>query len=143
MPRLQTALIALLILFVSACAGSRETAMEPEMEPAEMAHPLIGDWNYDVDTPQGVYSGLLSFAMTDGVLGGTIVGDEQPEQVAPLMDLAFDAEASTVTFDFDGGEFGTMSISLTLGAEGLNGLLKVIQYGVEAPMSSMRKVDTE
>lgn len=147
MPRLQTALIVLLILFVSACAGSRETAMEPEtepaMEPAEAVHPLVGDWNYDVDTPQGVYSGLLSFAMTDGMLGGTIVGDEQPEQAASLTDLVFDAEASTVTFDFDGGEFGTMSISLTLGEEGLNGLLKVTQYGVEAPMSATRKADAE
>ena len=120
-----------------------EPATEPEMEPAEVAHPLVGDWNYDVDTPQGIYSGLLSFSMTDGVLGGTIVGDDQPEEVAPLTDLAFDAEASTVTFDFDGGEFGIMSISLTLGEQGLNGLLKVAQYGVEAPMSAKRKADTE
>lgn len=147
MPRLQTALIALLILFVSACAGSRQTAMQPEMEPepesSEVANPLLGDWNYDVDTPQGIYRGLLSFTMTDGVLGGIIVGDDAPDEIANITDLAFDAEASTVTFNFDGGEFGIMSVSLTLGEEGMKGLLKVTQYGMEAPMNAKRKADAE
>ncbi len=104
-----------------------------------MAHPLNGMWTYSLDTPQGVYTGVMNFTAVDGVLSGTITSDDAPEQAAPMEDLAYDADMSKVTFKFDGGEFGAMTVDSKLEGDAMNGLLTVLSYGVDVTLTAERK----
>ena len=129
--------LVLAVLLMAGCAGSKEAAME------KAPHPLAGAWDWSVDTPQGVYTGVLTFAETDDMLSGTIASAENPEQAAPLTELMFDSEMSKVTFKYDSGEFGIMNVTLTLAGDALDGLMNVTQYGVDVPMTCARKTMME
>ncbi len=106
-----------------------------------MASPLVGTWTYTLDTPQGVYTGNMTFIEVDGVLSGTIVADDAPEQAAPLEDLVFDNEMSKVKFKFDGGEFGTMTVDSAVEGDEMNGSLTVVSYGVDVALTAKRKME--
>lgn len=120
----------LILMLLAGCAGSKE-AMAP--------HPLAGMWDYAVDTPQGVYTGALTFMQEEGALKGTISSSDAPGQAMPLDGLTFDAESGALSFSFDGGEFGNMDVSTTLQGDGLKGLMTVSAYGVDVPITATRK----
>ena len=130
-PRYASLLLAALL--IAGCAGSKEVAKAP--------HPLAGAWDWSVDTPQGVVTGILTFTEVEDMLAGTIARAEAPEQTAPLEELMFDSEMSKVTFNYNSGdEFGIMNVTLTLDSDALNGIMNVIQFGVDVPMTCSRKM---
>ncbi len=133
------------ILILVGCTGLRETSVEPvpkPEEPAAMPHPLAGSWSYLLETPQGVFSGMLEFSEADdGMLSGVIVGDDAPDEPANLQEITFEAEASKLAFTFDTQEFGPMSVDLTLDGDSLSGILKVVDYGFDVPMTGDRVTD--
>lgn len=120
------------VLLIAGCSGSKEAA---EKAP----HPLAGAWDWSVDTPQGVFTGVLLFTEAEDVLGGTIAASQAPEQIAPLEELMFDSETSKVTFKYDSGEYGIMDVTLTLDGDALNGIMNVTQFGAEIAMTCSRK----
>ena len=134
--------LILIALLMAGCAGSKEAAMEAA-EPAKAPHPLTGAWDYSLDTPQGVFTGILTFAETGDMLNGTIAQSQTPDQVASLEELMFDSDMSKVTFKFDSGEYGIMLVSLTLDGDALNGQMNVTQFGVDVPMTCLRKAMME
>ena len=104
---------------------------------AEKAHPLAGAWNYTVDSPEGVFTGVLIFAGAGEMLEGSITG-EQADTAAPLEELAFDDETATATFKFDSGQYGMMDVTMKLNESDLSGNMYVIQYGADVPIVAIR-----
>ena len=127
--------LVLAVLLMAGCAGSREAAKAP--------HPLAGAWDWSVDTPQGVFTGVLMFAEAEDMLSGTIAGSEDLTQTVPLEEIMYDTEMSKVTFKFNNPEFGPMNVALTLDGDALNGLLTVVQMGADVPMMCERKAMME
>ncbi len=121
---------------MAGCAGSKKAVETAAPAP----HPLTGVWAYSLDTPQGVYTGVMTFAEEERMLNGTIANDEQPDQVAVLEELSYDTEMSRVTFIFDGGEFGEMSVSSVLNGDQMEGMLTVGAYGVDVALTAARKM---
>ncbi|MEM8488377.1 MAG: hypothetical protein AAF564_22705 [Bacteroidota bacterium] len=139
-----SAILLLAFCLIAGCASSKKAAegvmAEGEKAAEEMmAHPLTGTWTYSLDTPQGVYTGVMSFASVDGVLSGTIISDDAPEQVSMLEDLSYDADMSKVKFKFDGGEFGAMTVDSAVEGDAMNGILTVLSYGVDVTLTAARK----
>ena len=119
---------------LSGCASSRQAAV----------HPLVGNWAYSLDTPQGVYTGTISFSESDEGLAGAIGMDDTPiGDIIALEELAFDSETSQVTYTFDSGEFGVMSVVLTLDGDSLDGLMTVHQFGIDVPLVAEREVEED
>ena len=131
MQKLRYASLRLTALLIAGCAGSKEAAKAP--------HPLAGTWDWSVDTPQGVFTGILTITEVDDMLAGTIGSAEAPDQTAPLEELMFDNEMSKVTFTYDSGEFGIMNVTLTLDGDALIGIMNVTHFGAEVPMTASRK----
>ncbi len=127
--------LVLAVLLMAGCAGSKEAAQAP--------HPLAGAWDWSVDSPQGIYTGVLTFAEAEGMLSGTIAGSEDLTQTLPLEEVMYDSEMSKVTFSFNNPEFGMMNVSLTLDGDALDGLLNVVQMGADVPMTCKRKTMME
>ena len=129
--------LVLAALLIAGCAGSQETIVE------QSSHPLAGAWDWSVDTPQGVFTGILTFAEAEDVLSGTIAASDNPELTASLTELMFDSAMSKVTFKYDSGEYGIMDVTLTLDGDALDGLMNVTEFGVEVPMTCARKAMME
>ena len=127
-----TPLLLLVFCLMAGCAGTKKAAKAP--------HPLSGNWAYSLDTPQGTFTGVMTFAEAESMLSGTITGDEQPGQTAQLEDITFDGDMSEVKFKFDGGEYGTMTVSSVLDGDKLDGLLNVGAYGVDVALTASRKM---
>lgn len=122
--------ILLFVVFalVAGCAGSKKAAEAP--------HPLAGDWSYSIDTPQGVFTGILSFTEVDDVLGGMIGSDQQGGEIG-IQNVAF--EENQVTFEYDSGQYGMMDVKLMLEGDALNGDMNVRQFGASVPFTAVRK----
>ncbi len=129
-----TSLLLLSVFLLAGCASSKKAAEEMVKAP----HPLTGAWNYSLDTPQGVYTGIMTFAELEDMLSGTITSDDQPEQAAVMEDLSFDNEM--LKFKFDGGEFGTLSVNSTMAGDKLTGTMTIGAYGVDVPLVASRKM---
>ncbi len=127
-----TPLLLILVFVLAGCAGAKKTARAP--------HPLAGTWEYSLDTPQGVYTGTMMFVEAEGVLSGTITSDDQPDQAAPLEDLAFNTEMSEVSFKFDGGEYGNMRVLSMLEGDAMKGSMNVGAYNVDVPLTASKKM---
>ena len=136
--------LLLVFCLVAGCASSKKMAETPmaDAEPMMEAevHPLTGAWTYTLDTPQGVYTGVMNFAEVESMLTGTISNDEAPDQAAPLEDLTYDAESGEVKFKFDGGEFGVMTVKTNVEGDNMDGLLTVLSYGVDVSIKATRKM---
>ncbi len=128
-----TALLLFAFLLVSGCASSKK------IEKA--SHPLAGSWTYALDTPQGIYTGVMAFTEAGDLLSGTITSDDSPDQSSVLEDLMFDTEMSKLSFKFDGGEFGTLSVNTTLAGDSLDGTMTVGAYGVDVAMTAKKKAE--
>ena len=126
----------LAVAVLSGCASSRQAAQAP--------HPLVGEWDYTLDTPQGVYTGVLTFSESDEGLTGTIgMADSPVGATLDMEELAFDSETMQVSYTFDSGEFGPMSVTLTLEGDNLDGLMTVHQFGVDVPLVAERQVEED
>ena len=125
------AVLILSALLLAGCASSKKAA--------EAVHPLAGAWEYIIDSPQGVYTGVLSFTAAGDMLSGAIAASEQPDQAAPLEELTYDAETHTARFKFDSGQYGVMIVNMTLAGDALEGTMNVMEYGVDVPIKATRK----
>ena len=128
---LSTTLLALLL--TAGCASSKKMAKEP--------HVLAGAWLYSLDTPEGVYTGEIMFMEVASVLQGTITSNDTPDQSVPLEDVVYDAEMATVTFKFDGGQYGTMRVKTKLEGDNMMGTMNVGAYGVDVSLEASRKAE--
>lgn len=117
MYRAVTLTCTLLLMIVAAgCAGLGKN---------KAPHPVAGQWDWSVDTPQGTYTGVLTFTEMDDVLSGTISNAGQ-EDTSPLEDLVYNE--GVVTFKFDSGEFGMLHVNVTLDGDNMNGTMDVPMY---------------
>ena len=128
---MRTATTFVAALLLAGCAVTRSAA--PESEP----HPLEGDWDYTLDTPQGVYTGIFNFEVAEDGLAGTVM-QEGGAEPAILEELAFDDMAGTATFSFDSGEYGIMVVHLTLEEDAMSGLLTALDFAVDLPIVANR-----
>ena len=138
---------ALILLLVAAgCAGSRDMAMEPEMpaepEPMEEAAPMlpiVGDWQWSLDTPDGTYTGALIFSMEGDSLMGAVTLDVSPQDSLYFGAMYNEAD-SLATFSYDSGEFGMMDVELKLdGSDTLRGTQFVRDYSMPLDLAATRK----
>ncbi len=86
------------------------------------AATAIGTWNVTIPTPQGETGGTLTITGTPGALGGTLAVDMMPE-AATLNDVV--QEGETLTFSFNAGQFGLISVTATIDGDSLEGKLDV------------------
>ncbi len=103
--------------------------------------PVAGNWDYSVDSPQGVYTGTLMIVQGDSGLEVSLAEEGQednPEAAIRAVSVEFDEETQTLSFSFDNPEYGTMNVSLVLGEEGLSGVLHAVQFGVDLPLMATR-----
>ncbi len=121
-------------------AAPAEEPMAPaamEVEAVEV-HPLAGEWNHTLDSPEGKLTGMMMFEVVDGVLVGTVHGEGLADGV-PLEDLVFDAESGKVTGSFDSGGFGIMDLDITLeSADTITGFITVLDYDIDVPLQGSR-----
>ena len=118
MKRVSYASLTILITatLIGGCALFGKAAKEP--------HPLEGAWDYSIDTPQGVFSGVLAFTEVEDVLSGTITSEGQE---FTLEDLMF--EESTVSFTWDTGQYGVVSVSAAVDDDAFDGSLDAPSVG--------------
>lgn len=130
----QINLILLIVLFASSCASSGELAS------TEPTNPLLGNWGYAIDTPDGIFTGGLHINEGESGLSIGLTEEGQPEGDGQLMadEITFDEEAQTLSFSFIHDDYGKMVVNMVLGEEGMAGTLRVTQFGVDVPITAMR-----
>ncbi len=131
---IQTSLVLIVVLFASSCASSGE------MASTEPVNPLLGNWEYTLDTPNGIFTGGLHINEDESGLSVGMTQEGQPEGTDPLMvdEIAFDEETQTLSFSFVDDQYGKMVVSMVLGEEDMIGSMKVTQFGVDVPITAMR-----
>lgn len=124
----------LIVLFASSCASSRE------MASTEPANPLLGSWEYAIDTPDGIFTGGMHINEGESSLSISLTEEGQPEGTEPLAvdEISFDEETQTLSFSFVDDDYGKMVVNLVLGEEGMAGTMRVTQFGVDVPITAMR-----
>lgn len=111
--------VLLLTAFVLAgCAGTEQAARTPQV-PA-----VVGDWNYAVNTTDGIYRGTLSLTDNGDGLGGTLTSSGQ---TFALEDVTYDGSA--LTFVIPDSPYGRISAEAELGEGALSGRMEVGSYG--------------
>ena len=116
----------LFVLTLTSCSGSKKA----------MQHPLSGIWDYQIETPEGFYAGILSVNEIDGALQGIIQGDGLESEV-DLSNLEF-AE-NTLTFSFDSGSFGVIDLKVNVEGDSFGGFITVAGLG-DMPISGSRQM---
>ena len=116
------------VVFAAGCASSKKMA-----EP----HPLAGMWDFSVDTPQGVYNGVVSIMEGEDGLMGTMTN----EALSGTIDLSgITFENNQVSFKFDTGEYGMATFSADVMDNKINGAISLDGVG-EMPVSGQKKTD--
>lgn len=114
---------------LAGCATTEQAAPTPQV-PA-----VVGDWNYSVDTPDGIYRGTLTLLDQDGALGGTLTSSGQ---TFTLEDVTYDG--SELTFVIPDSPYGRISAEAELGEDALSGRMEVGSYG-NFPLTAERAMD--
>lgn len=127
-------LVLLIVLFASSCASSRE------MASTEPTNPLLGSWEYAIDTPDGIFSGGMYINEGESGLSIGLTEEGQPEGSGQLMvdEITFDEESQALSFSFVDDDYGKMVVNMVLGEEGMTGTLRVIQFGADVPITAVR-----
>jgi hypothetical protein len=116
--------------------------VEEAAEAAEVTGSVaavVGTWEYEIESPQGALTGTITLDEDDGDLNGQIsspMGDEP----ADLDAISFDG--STLSFSFDGGQGGTVTVAVELDGETFDGSVSTEQYG-SFPISGQRTATPE
>ncbi|MBX2820699.1 MAG: hypothetical protein KTR29_13490 [Rhodothermaceae bacterium] len=118
--------LLLSVLLLAGCASTKKAA----------EHPLSGMWDYAVDTPEGVYNGVISITEAEGSLVGSITSDALSGTM-DLTDLAF--ADNKLSFKFDSGQYGVLDLNVTVDGNSFNGAISVPGVG-EMPVSGSRKM---
>ena len=99
---------------------------EAEGEVTGAVAAVAGTWEYEIESPQGVLSGTLTLEESGGGLEGTM-SSPTGEDDADLESVSFDG--TTLSFDFDGGQIGTVSVSVDVDGESFDGTVSAGQAG--------------
>lgn len=118
--------ILLTVLLVAGCASTKKAA----------EHPLVGMWEYAVDTPEGVYNGLVTITEANGSLMGSITS-EALSGAMDLTDLTF-AE-NMLSFKFDSGQYGVLDLNATVDGNSFEGALSMPGVG-DMPITGSKKM---
>ena len=86
----------------------------------------VGTWSLTISSPDGEIAGTLTISGSDDDWSGTLIVEVDPE-AAPLEYIAM--TDNVLTFSFNAGGFGTISSSLTLDADSMNGSFDVPNVG--------------
>ncbi len=130
--------VVLAALLISGCAGSSAAVADSEPEPEVPANPLVGDWSWAVDTPQGLFTGGIVFTTEGDSLIATMSVDSAPDD-SLTFGANFDLETNTVSFSFDSGEFGWMDVEMTLEDGMLAGEQFARDYSMGLDITATRK----
>ena len=114
------------LLFIAGCASTKQAA----------EHPLAGMWEYEVDTPEGVYTGVISIAETEGSLLGSITNDALSGTM-DLTNLAFNDDK--LSFKFDSGQYGILDLNVTVDGSAFTGAITVPGIG-DMPVNGSKKM---
>ena len=98
-------------------------------------HPLAGDWDYTLETPQGTYEGTLVFTETEDGLSGTMESADQSGET-PLQNVTF--EGSTLSFSAESPEAGTMKVKVEVDGDAFDGMMELPMYGLSMPFKGSR-----
>ena len=120
-----------LVFFIAAgifagCASTKKAAQ----------HPLVGMWDYSVDTPDGTYNGVVTIMEAEGVLSGVLTNDALPGEME-LSGLMF--EDNKVTFKFDSGEVGILTFNANVMEDKMEGSINIDGFG-EMPVKGQKKM---
>ncbi|MEZ4699451.1 MAG: hypothetical protein R2834_03895 [Rhodothermales bacterium] len=128
MKRLFSGLLILALVAAAGCAGSKNAAKQP--------HPLAGDWSYQIDSPEGAYTGSIMVSEnTGGGIDGTLTSDVIPGEMT-MTNLMFDQ--NRFTFRFDSGQYGIVGVNVLVTGDAFNGMVNVDGVG-EMPIRGQRK----
>ena len=104
-------------------------------QAAEPPHPLEGAWDYQLESPQGMYKGTLVFTETEDGLAGTIESADQSGKT-DLENVTF--EGSTLSFSFENPEAGTLKAEVEVDGDAFDGTMEAPMYGIEMPFKGTR-----
>lgn len=111
-------------VFVDGRQFTYETSSGDNAPPAEGVNPA-GTWELEVSTPGGTQTSTLVIEGSPGDLSGTITGPNGEKQPAENLQL----DGSTLTFEFEGGQAGMLSVSATISGDSMEGSVTVPGYG--------------
>jgi len=114
-------------------------AGEAEGEVTGEVAAVAGSWDYEIESPQGTLSGTIDLDESGGGLEGTISSPTGQDD-ADLESVSFDG--TTLSFDFDGGQIGTVSVSVEVEGESFDGTVSAGQAG-SFPISGTRSASPE
>ena len=114
-------------------------AGEAEGEVTGEVAAVAGTWDYEIESPQGTLSGTIELEESGGGLEGTISSPTGQDD-ADLESVSFDG--TTLSFDFDGGQIGTVSVSVEVEGESFDGTVSAGQAG-SFPISGTRSASPE
>ena len=97
---------------------------------------VAGDWGYEVETPQGVIGGTLTFTGAGDALAGTITSEALGGTAQPLQNLV--RTGNQLAFTFNGGQFGTINATITVEGDAFTGTLDVPNAGAVPITGSKR-----
>lgn len=93
--------------------------------PPEEGIEPAGTWSFEVESPQGTFGGTLTVEGTPGALSGTITGPDGEEQTLDDLELS----GADLSFTFDGGQIGTLSVVATIEGDTMEGTVTVPGFG--------------
>ncbi|GAB5518291.1 MAG: hypothetical protein RhofKO_05420 [Rhodothermales bacterium] len=105
-------------------------------QKAEAGGSSLGDYaNYEIEmnTPQGAMGMVVALSGSPDDLSGTILADGAPAP-APLTDLTLDGD--DLSFKFDSGQYGVLSVTASLANDAFDGTLAVA--GMSIPMQGAK-----
>ncbi len=109
-------LLLLSALLLAGCAGARKATQ----------HPAVGSWSYQIDTPEGPYTGTLTITQVDGVLGGMLIQSNGGGST-PLENVTF--EDGRMRFEADTEAAGRVTGNVTVNGDTFEGTLNTAYYG--------------
>ena len=122
-----SATLFFVVALLAGCAGTRQAA-----DPADA---LVGTWAYTVETPEGDYSGQLTFEKIAGDLTGTVTS-EALSNPADLEDIAFDG--TQLTFQVYTPQYGRVSADITVSDDDMSGAMSIPGTGGPMPLRGSR-----
>ena len=79
---------------------------------------------------------MLTFTEAQDALQGTIKSNDQPGETS-LQKVAF--VGSALSFDFDSGEYGVMSVKVDVAGDAFTGDMTIASFGMAVPFTGTRK----
>jgi len=123
----------------SGAAGAVGDAASDTMEAVSGSSAAHGDWDWKIDSPDGVFTGTFTIEGEAEALSGYMMSAEGGDEKLPLEDVMLDGDQ--LSFSFTNPDYGKMTVKGTVDGDDFNAILNVANFGVDLPMESSRKKD--